>query len=109
MAITANYTEPGKIYRLTRSAFPGHYYTRPIGRKITPEAFVARLEARRQSSAYYWAAVLRQHPDAVLMRRFDRYLSMDGSGKEIARLVLLPSETVLREVKKRPNFKSKTL
>ncbi len=105
MATTAQQTTPGRIYRRTRSSFPGHYYTRPSGSRLTPEAFVARLEARRQSSAYYWASVLRLHPGAVLMRRFDRYLSMDGTGKEMARFVLLPPGTVLREVKSRPGFK----
>jgi hypothetical protein len=105
MATTANQTKPGKVYRLTRSSFAGHYYTRPAGRRITPEAYVAKLEARRQSSAFYWAAVLRRHPGAVLMRRVDRYTSMDGVGKEIARLVLLPPGTVLREVKNRPGYR----
>ena len=105
MATTANETKPGKIYRRTRSSFPGHYYTRPSGSRLTPEAFIARLEARRVSNAYYWAAVLRRHPGAVLMRKVYRYTSMDGVGKEIARLVLLPPGTVLREVKKRPGYR----
>ena len=104
MTIDARHAVPGKIYRLTRSSFSGHYYTRPLGRRITPEAFVARLEARRQSNAFYWSAVLRRHPGAVLMRRVDRYTSMDGTRREFSRLVLLPPDTTLRQVKRPPGY-----
>lgn len=105
--LTANETTPGKVYRLTRSKFKGHYYTRPRrSKKSNPRAFVVRLEIVRDSSAYYWAAILRQHPDAVLMRRFDRFTATNGTNSETSRLVLIAPQTALREVQAKPGYKA---
>ena len=104
--LTANETAPGKVYRLTRSKSKGHYYTRPKRtKKLNPRAFVVRLEIVRDSSAYYWAAILRQHPDAVLMRRFDRFTAMNGTSSETSRLVLVAPETTLRKVQAKPGYR----
>jgi len=104
--LTANETTPGKVYRLTRSKSKGHYFTRPRrSKKSNPRAFVSRLEIRRDSSAYYWAAILRKNPRAILMRRFDRFTTTHGTNSETSRLVLIAPETALREVQAKPGYK----
>jgi len=106
--LTAAETVHGKVYRLTRSKSKGHYFTRPRrSKKSNPRAFVTRLVIRGDEVAYYWASILRQHPDAVLMRRFDRFTTTHGTNSETSRLVLIAPETALREVQAKPGYKAK--
>lgn len=112
---TAEETQPGSFYRPTRDTIGGVYYTRPKTTKRTnPKALVARLEERGDPLAAFWRAMLRLHPDAVLLKQHQRgrcVLNTTPEDKptksnrwEITRVVLMPPGQKLRIVRRPPGY-----
>jgi hypothetical protein len=106
---TADQMEPGKVYITpgTRT-MDNTYYTRP--KTPTAAQFCDRL--RLQGTAIkgrevYWLHFIKTNSDAVLVKRSHRGTdTMSMERYEHSEFVLIPADTVVREVKHKPGYKT---
>jgi hypothetical protein len=99
MATTAQQAKPGVLYRPTRNASKGTWYTVPRD----PKRIVQRLQRKHSLTCSQVAVLLRLQSGGVLAyRHVRRRLSASDSLYERKQLVALPAEAKLRAVKTRP-------
>lgn len=108
MAVDAHETVPGCIYRRTRGARPGHYFTRP---KLTDAKLAAKL--RRLANPFtrdVWLLMQhKQHPEYILLMSLNRGTDpLTGDRYETKFYVLVPPDMRLREVASPPGYREST-
>ena len=109
MAIRADQTEPGRVYRTTRRScvLPGAFYMRP--ERATAAKLVTRLRKRGNAVSGHDMALIqdyRRDPSRILLRQYVRGIdSTTGQRYERVRYVLFPADYTVREVAKKPGYK----
>lgn len=106
---TADQMEPGKVYVTPGTRVMGNtYYTRP--KTPTATQFCDRLRLRGtaiKGREVFWLHFIKSNPDAVLVKRSHRGTDMMSKQRyEHSEVVLIPADTVVREVKHKPGYKS---
>ena len=99
MATTAQQAKPGTMYRPTRNAFRGTWYTVPK----RPDKIVQRLRRKHSLTCAQVALLLRiQNGSVLAYRHVRRRLSGSQELYTARQLVALPAEAKLRAVKTKP-------
>lgn len=99
MATTADQAQPGTMYRPTRNAFRGTWFTLPRN----PAKIIRRLHQKHTLTCSQVALLLRiQNGGILAYRHIRRRLSGSQDLYVSKQLVALPPNTRLRAIKTRP-------
>jgi len=104
--INVSHTEPGKFYRMSRSAGFNYYYVRP---KLTAEQWFRRMSKRRMGhkggEGSHWAAYYHDRSLILLQARMRGTDPITGKRFELKRYVMMDPKYQLREVQRPPGYK----
>lgn len=106
MALDANKTRPGRIYRRTRDASPGTYFIRPW---LDATALMARLRRKGapMSREIYLVNQFKRDPTLVLMQCHLRGTDPFTRQRfETKTYMLIPRDYRFREVQQKPSYTS---